>query len=170
MDPPGAEECWLAYFARPEIDPAVYGFRCHALPIAETSYLGAEEIVPPAIQGTVLISAGDLSGCEWSSGKLNPYRNFQSLRPVEVIDNSVFVYRGTFAMADASLWRAQTAAENSSRQNKPSGSARSGTRSRRHRTQQPLRPNSSWRRSSRNSEQTRSPSSMGGGSPNCEAA
>ena len=26
------QECWFAYFARPEIDPGVYGIRCHALP------------------------------------------------------------------------------------------------------------------------------------------
>jgi tetratricopeptide (TPR) repeat protein len=46
------------------------------------------------IQGTVLISAGDLSGCEWPSGLVNPYRDFQKLQPAEVIDDSVFVYRG----------------------------------------------------------------------------
>jgi 4-amino-4-deoxy-L-arabinose transferase-like glycosyltransferase len=106
------EECWFAYFARPEIDPAVYGIRCHALPTADTSFLGGEEIIPPSIQGTVLISAGDLSGCEWPSGKLNAYRSFQSLRPDEIIDNSVFVYRGTFAMPDASaVARAQRSGE-----------------------------------------------------------
>jgi 4-amino-4-deoxy-L-arabinose transferase-like glycosyltransferase len=88
------EECWFAYFARPEIDPAVYGIRCHALPTIDTLWLGGWEITPPVIQGTVLISAGDLSGCEWPSGLVNPYRDFQKLQPAEVIDDSVFVYRG----------------------------------------------------------------------------
>jgi hypothetical protein len=52
-------------------------------------------MTPPVIHGTVIISAGDLSGCEWPSGLLNPYRDFQKMKPDEVIDDSVFVYRGT---------------------------------------------------------------------------
>ena len=89
------EECWFAYFARPEIDPAVYGIHCHALPTIDTFWLGGWEITPPVIHGTVIISAGDLSGCEWPSGRVNPYRDFLPLKPDEVIDDSVFVYRGT---------------------------------------------------------------------------
>jgi 4-amino-4-deoxy-L-arabinose transferase-like glycosyltransferase len=88
------EECWFAYFARPEIDPATYGIRCHALPTVDTLWLGGWEITPPVLDGAVLISAGDLSGCEWVSGLLNPYRDFQKLQPDETIDDSVFVYRG----------------------------------------------------------------------------
>ncbi|HKR26745.1 MAG TPA: hypothetical protein VJS11_04795, partial [Acidobacteriaceae bacterium] len=89
-----AEECWFAYFARPEIDPATYGIRCHALPTVDTLWLGGWETTPPVIHGTVLISAGDLSGCEWPSSGVNPYRDFQTIKPDEVIDESVFVYRG----------------------------------------------------------------------------
>ena len=89
------EECWFAYFARPEIDPAVYGIHCHALPTLDTEWNGGWEITPPVIQGAVIISAGDLSGCEWPSGLVNPYRDFQMLKPDEVIDDSVFVYSGT---------------------------------------------------------------------------
>jgi hypothetical protein len=88
------EECWFAYFARPEIDPATYGIRCHALPNVDTLWLGGWEITPPMLHGAVLISAGDLSGCEWVSGQLNPYRDFQKLKPDETIDDSVFVYYG----------------------------------------------------------------------------
>jgi hypothetical protein len=50
----------------------------------------------------VLISAGDLSGCEWPSGQLNPYRSFQSRRPDFTIDDSVFVYQGTLAIPEIS--------------------------------------------------------------------
>jgi 4-amino-4-deoxy-L-arabinose transferase-like glycosyltransferase len=88
------EECWFAYFARPEVDPATYGIHCHALPTLDTLWLGGWEITPPVLHGAVLISAGDLSGCEWVSGLLNPYRGFQNLKPDEVIDDSVFVYQG----------------------------------------------------------------------------
>jgi hypothetical protein len=104
------EECWFAYFARPEIDPATYGIRCHALPTADTMWTGNSEMTPPILHGAVIISAGDLSGCEWPSGGLNPYRDFQKLQPAEVIDDSVFVYRGDLhAEKAAALDRAQTA-------------------------------------------------------------
>jgi hypothetical protein len=101
QDRHAGEECWFAYFARPEVDPAVYGIKCHALPTADTGWLGGAEIVPPVIHGTVVISAGDLSGCEWPSGADNPYREFQGMQPAETIEDSVFVYRGDFPMAQA---------------------------------------------------------------------
>ena len=102
------EECWFAYFAYPEIDPAVYGIRCRYLPTADTGWLGGADIVPPTISGNVLISAGDLSGCEWSSSRLNPYTAFQPLQPGEMIDYGVMVYRGSFAVSQAaSLSRTQ---------------------------------------------------------------
>lgn len=111
QDRNGSEECWFVYFARPEIDPATYGIHCHALPTLDTYWLGGEEVIPPTVKGAVLISAGDLSGCEWPSGKVNPYRSFQSLRPAETIDDSVFVYRGSFDVSDAAaLARAQQSA------------------------------------------------------------
>ena len=88
------EECWFAYFARPEIDPANYGIHCHALPTLDTLWLGGWEVTPTVLHGAVLISAGDLSGCEWPSGLVNPYRDFQKMQPAEVIDDSVFVYEG----------------------------------------------------------------------------
>ena len=103
-----SEECWFAYFARPEVEPSSYGIRCHALPTLDTQGLGGEEVIPAIIHGTVLISAGDLSGCEWPSGELNPYRSFQPLRPDETIDDSVFIYRGTFNVPEvAAMARAQ---------------------------------------------------------------
>jgi 4-amino-4-deoxy-L-arabinose transferase-like glycosyltransferase len=96
------QECWFAYFARPEIDPGVYGIRCHALPTIDTQWMGSADVIPPSITGAVVISAGDLSGCEWPSGQVNPYRSFQSLHPDETIDDSVFVYQGTFSVPDIS--------------------------------------------------------------------
>jgi tetratricopeptide (TPR) repeat protein len=104
------EECWFAYFARPEVDPATYGIRCRALPTIDTFWLGGADIVPPRIQGTVLLSAGDLSGCEWPSSSMNPYRSFQSMRPAEMIDYGVLVFRGDFPTQQAAaLSRAQRA-------------------------------------------------------------
>jgi Dolichyl-phosphate-mannose-protein mannosyltransferase len=96
------QECWFAYFARPEIDPGAYGIRCHALPTIDTQWLGSADVIPPSITGAVVISAGDLSGCEWPSGQVNPYRSFQPLHPDVTIDDSVFVYQGTFVVPDIS--------------------------------------------------------------------
>jgi 4-amino-4-deoxy-L-arabinose transferase-like glycosyltransferase len=104
------EECWFAYFARPEVDPATYGIHCQALPTIDTFWLGGSDIVPPNIHGAVLLSAGDLSGCEWPSSGMNPYRSFQSSQPAEMIDYGVLVYRGDFPMQQAAaLSRAQHA-------------------------------------------------------------
>ena len=104
------DECWFAYFARPEIDPAVYGIRCHAMPTADTGWLGGSEIIPQVVNGYVLISAGDWSGCEFPSGRMNPYAIFQPLKPEEMIDYGVLVYHGSFQVAQAAaLSRAQNA-------------------------------------------------------------
>jgi tetratricopeptide (TPR) repeat protein len=104
------EECWFAYFAYPEIDPAVYGIHCRMMPTIDTFWLGGADIIPATIKGNVLISAGDLSGCEWPSSRLNPYTVFQSLQPDEMIDYGVLVYRGTFHVNQAAaLSRAQNA-------------------------------------------------------------
>lgn len=106
------EECWFAYFARPEIDPAVYGIHCHALPTADTSWMGGEEVIPAVIHGNVLISAGDLSGCEWPSARMNPYLDFQQLQPSEMIDYGVMVYHGDFSVPQvAAMSRGQHAEE-----------------------------------------------------------
>ena len=107
-----SQPCWFAYFAYPEIDPAVYGIHCSMLPTADTGWDGGSSIVPPVIHRPVIISAGDLSGCEWSSSQLNPYRSFQHVRPVASIDYGVFVYQGTFAVPQAAaLSRAQHVSE-----------------------------------------------------------
>ncbi len=102
------EECWFAYFAYPEIQPSTYGIHCHALPTVDTMWMDGAAMIPPTIQGTVLVSAGDLSGCEWPTGQVNPYRGFGALRPDESIDHAVFVYRGRFDLHEAAaLARAQ---------------------------------------------------------------
>jgi 4-amino-4-deoxy-L-arabinose transferase-like glycosyltransferase len=101
------EECWFAYFANPEILLSTYGIHCHRMPTIDTFWLGGADVIPPTISGNVLISAGDLSGCEWPSGKMSPYGSFQSLKPDETIDYGVMVYRGSFEVKQtAALSRA----------------------------------------------------------------
>ncbi len=104
------EECWFAYFAYPEIDPATYGITCHHLPNIDTFWLGGADLAPAQLHGSVLISAGDLSGCEWPSGKVSPYGAFREMQPAEVIDHGVFVYRGDLNLKQAAaMSRAQNA-------------------------------------------------------------
>jgi 4-amino-4-deoxy-L-arabinose transferase-like glycosyltransferase len=106
------EECWFAYFAYPEVLPETYGIRCHHLATVDTLWQGGAENVPAVIQGTVLLSAGDLSGCEWPAASLNPYDAFRRAKPEETIDDSVMIYRGRFDMTQAAaLSRAQNATE-----------------------------------------------------------
>jgi tetratricopeptide (TPR) repeat protein len=95
------EECWFAYFAAPVIDPAVYGIRCHILPNPDTGWLGGAEITPPEINGYVLLSVADLMGSESPSSRLNPYTIFQTIKPEEMIDDSVLVYHGKFQVNQA---------------------------------------------------------------------
>jgi hypothetical protein len=107
-----AEDCWFAYFAYPEVNPETYGITCHHLPTADTGGLGGADNVPTVIEGTVLLSAGDLSGCEWPAASLNPYDAFRSLKPEETIDHAVMIYRGRFDLKQAAaLSRAQNATE-----------------------------------------------------------
>jgi len=104
------EECWFAYFAHPEINPEVYGIRCHHLPTLDTFWLGGADNIAPTVSGNVLISAGDLSACEWPTARMSPYRQFQSMKPAETIDYGVMVYHGTFDMKQAAaLSRAENA-------------------------------------------------------------
>jgi 4-amino-4-deoxy-L-arabinose transferase-like glycosyltransferase len=96
-----SQECWFAYFAHPEIDASVYGINCHHMPTIDTFWLGGADVIPPVIEGNVFISAGDLSGCEWPSGRMNPYRDFQSMKPAAMIDYGVMAYQGTFKVPQA---------------------------------------------------------------------
>jgi len=104
------EECWFAYFAFPEHNPETYGIRCHHLPNIDTWFLGSAENTPPVIDGTVLLSAADMSGCEWPAASLNPYDRFRTMKPDETIDHAVMVFRGHFDMHQAAaLARAENA-------------------------------------------------------------
>ena len=106
------EECWFAYFAYPEVNPETYGISCHHLPTADTGGLGGADNVPAVFEGTVIVSAGDLSGCEWPAASLNPYDAFRRAKPEETIDHAVMIYRGRFDLTQAAaLSRAQNATE-----------------------------------------------------------
>jgi hypothetical protein len=102
LDQRGVKSCWFAYFVDSAIQPSAYGIPCHSLPTADTGWFGLQTDVPPIIEGPVLISASDLTGYELGSNVLNPYRDFQRLRPTAVIEHGVFVFDGAFHVPLAS--------------------------------------------------------------------
>jgi tetratricopeptide (TPR) repeat protein len=97
LDARGIKDCWFVYFAAGVTDTESYGVPCKVLPITETLYwLNYPLDVPPVIDGTVLVSAGDLTGFEFGPAPLNPYEIFKSAKPVDVIQHGIYVYQGRF--------------------------------------------------------------------------
>ena len=101
VDARGIKNCWFAYFNQAMMDFRSFGIPCTPLLTAE--YQTPD--TPPAIDGTVLISATVLSGFETGTGPLNPYGQFQKLKPAAVIDYGVFVYDGHFEIPLAAALR-----------------------------------------------------------------
>ncbi len=96
LDGRGVKNCWFAYFAGVVVDPTYYGVQCKPLTTIATVWLQPSIEVPESIDGPVLISAGVLSGYEFGPGELNPYDQFQRIRPTAVIEDGLFVFDGHF--------------------------------------------------------------------------
>jgi tetratricopeptide (TPR) repeat protein len=112
LDQRGAKNCWFVYFAEGVVDYSYYGIPCKPLPTADSLWVNEPANAPPAIDGTVLISASNLSGYEFGPGALNPYEQFQSLRPTAVIQYGIFVFDGHFEIPlAASIGHSQKAAQ-----------------------------------------------------------
>jgi len=110
LDERGIKDCWFVYFGGGVADPNYYGIPCKPLPTIETLWLNERTQSPPSIDGTVLISAVNLTGFEFGPGSLNPYEQFKKIKPTDVIGNEVFVFNGHFDLPLASaLGRIQNA-------------------------------------------------------------
>jgi Dolichyl-phosphate-mannose-protein mannosyltransferase/Tetratricopeptide repeat-like domain len=101
-DEHGIKDCWFAYFADPFLRAEDYGIPCKPLPTPDSWFDRKQHPVPPVIDGPVLISAGTLTGFEYGSNLLNPYRGFEQLEPVASIQDGVLVFEGRFPVAEAS--------------------------------------------------------------------
>jgi hypothetical protein len=112
LDQHGIKDCWFVYFAQGVVDFRDYGVPCKPLPTVDTLWTNEAMDVPPAIDGTVLISAGDLSGFEFGGGPLNPYEQFRQLHPVAVVDYGVFVFQGHYEIPLAAALNHAQNAEN----------------------------------------------------------
>jgi hypothetical protein len=94
-------DCWLAYFG--SADPDYYHLPCKLLPDPFAGWWGKPvDVVPQIYQGTVLVSATELSGAYWGPGELNPYDQFWKTRPVANLGGSILVFEGRFDLALAS--------------------------------------------------------------------
>ena len=54
------------------------------------------------INGTVLISDGDMAGIEFGQGALNPYNSFRGKQPTKLIQGGLWVFDGRFDVPLAS--------------------------------------------------------------------
>jgi Dolichyl-phosphate-mannose-protein mannosyltransferase len=94
-------DCWFAYFG--SADPDYYRIPCKALPEPLAGWWKKPvQVVPQVYEGTVLISATELDGTYYGPAELNPYSQFQKLRPDATLGGSILVFRGTFKMTLAS--------------------------------------------------------------------
>jgi tetratricopeptide (TPR) repeat protein len=96
LDGRGVRQCWFAYFAEGVVNATDYGIPCKPLITADTQWMNEEMDVPAEIDDPVLLSTGSMSGFEFASDDLNPYREFKALPPTAVIQDAVFVYDGHF--------------------------------------------------------------------------
>lgn len=96
LDTNHLSDCWFDY-SNPYIDPKYYGIPCKPL-VQSWVFNGFTWIgqVPPAISGTVLISATEMAGRSWEPDTLNPYAQFSHLQPDAKLGDVVLVYKGTF--------------------------------------------------------------------------
>ena len=95
LDEHGIKDCWFDYFGRGFVaDPGYYGIVCK--PLQDSIDFMPTGNIPTHISGAILISATELSGAVWGPGDLNPYAQFQRLRPDAIIDDGVLVFHGEF--------------------------------------------------------------------------
>jgi tetratricopeptide (TPR) repeat protein len=110
-DEHGVKDGWFAYFGQGVLEPRYYGIPLKPLPTADSLWIGEQIQVPNVIDGPVFISASVLAGWEFGPRPLDPYWEFQQLKPDDVIDHTVFVFEGSFEIPLASaLGYAQSAA------------------------------------------------------------
>lgn len=110
LDAHNIKDCWFVYFGQGVADPGYYGIPCKPLPTADSLWVNEKIQAPPSIEGTILISAANLTGFEFGPGKLNPYEQFKNIKPKDRIGNEIFVFEGRFDVPLASaLGRSQNA-------------------------------------------------------------
>jgi hypothetical protein len=94
------KDCWFAPFSTyAEPDPEYYGIGCKLLPTGRYQEGQRLALSGDRLDGTLLISASQLSGLAWGPAELNPYEPLREVTPVANIGGSVLVYRGHFKLS-----------------------------------------------------------------------
>lgn len=120
LDSRGVKDCWFVYFGEGVIDTSYYGIPCKPLPTLDGLWVGEKFYdTPQAVDGMVLVSAGDLSGFEFGPGELNPYEQFKTIKPTGVIQNGIYVFEGHFEIPLAAAIGHQQKANDLLAQGKP---------------------------------------------------
>jgi 4-amino-4-deoxy-L-arabinose transferase-like glycosyltransferase len=112
IDKSNIHDCWIIYFAQPVVDLDYYGIPCRILPTMDAVWMNEDIDTPAEIDGPLFFSAGDLSGFEFGPGKLNPYEEFKTMKPVASIDYGIYVYEGHFKIPRAAALSHQLRAKN----------------------------------------------------------
>jgi hypothetical protein len=89
----GITDCWIG--PRLPADPRDFGIPCKVLPVSRYS---RGVVIPPVIEGTLLVDASVLAGFEWGSRALNPYAPLWNEKPVTNIGGHTLVFQGRFTM------------------------------------------------------------------------
>jgi len=121
-----SQPCYFAYSAQGPVDFRDYGINCRVLPTGAALWAGLDTMrfgEDPHVSGTVLISDGELAGVD-TPGKENPYAQFNSIRPADVIDRGVYVYRGQFTLGAVAALEHVGAATYFANQHNVEGTAR----------------------------------------------
>lgn len=92
--------CWFAYS---ELNPfPYYQIPCHVLPTVMSENNGTEQgPLPGSIDGTIFLDEAEHAGFWWGPGTLNPYQQFTTLPPDDVIAGETLVYHGHFDLPRA---------------------------------------------------------------------
>lgn len=101
LDQHNIKDCWFAYFVEPAIRYESYGIPCKTIITPDNGWFGAHSTTPPIIHGTVLVSQSDLTGYEWGTNLLNPYRDLEKQQPTAIIEHGIWVFDGTFDLSYA---------------------------------------------------------------------
>jgi tetratricopeptide (TPR) repeat protein len=113
VDAQGVKNCWFVYFPEGAVDTSPYGIPCKRLPTTDTLWWLNEPLdAPPAIDGPVFISDGDLEGFEFGPSPLNPYEQFKTLKPIAVIQHGIYVFDGHFDIPLAAAYSDDQKAKN----------------------------------------------------------
>jgi len=89
----GIRKCWFAPL-QTHVDLRDVGIPCRTL--QGSLRTGLWPAHPPVVEGTLLVSAHELSGQAWGPGELNPYGFLANRKPDALIANSILVYSGRF--------------------------------------------------------------------------